>query len=76
MYQAIMAPAKVLRARQAAAKLGIALSTINDWQHPKSPRFDPTFPKKIKLTAHSVGYLEHELEAWLQKRVEASRKVA
>jgi predicted DNA-binding transcriptional regulator AlpA len=26
---------------------------------------DPTFPKKIKLTARSIGFLESEVDAWI-----------
>jgi prophage regulatory protein len=31
---------------------------------------DPTFPKKIQLTARSVGFLESEVDAWIAARVE------
>jgi prophage regulatory protein len=33
---------------------------------------DPTFPKKIRLTARTVGFLESEIEAWIRSRIEAS----
>ncbi|WP_244814725.1 AlpA family transcriptional regulator [Caballeronia sp. Lep1P3] len=29
---------------------------------------DPTFPRKIKLTARSVGFLESEVDAWIVAR--------
>lgn len=32
-----------------------------------------TFPKPIKLSERSVGWLEHEVQAWLKSRVTASR---
>jgi len=32
---------------------------------------DPTFPRKIKLTARSVGWLESEVEAWIMSRAES-----
>ncbi|GAB7535781.1 helix-turn-helix transcriptional regulator [Burkholderia sp. 3C] len=31
---------------------------------------DPTFPKKIKLTARSIGFLESEVDAWIAARAE------
>jgi prophage regulatory protein len=34
-----------------------------------------TFPKPIKLSGRSVGWLEHEILEWLEKRVSESRKV-
>jgi prophage regulatory protein len=29
---------------------------------------DPTFPRKIKLTARSVGFLESDVDAWIASR--------
>lgn len=31
---------------------------------------DQTFPKKIKLTARSIGFLESEVNAWIEARVQ------
>ncbi|ONF11066.1 hypothetical protein AQ960_17655 [Burkholderia pseudomallei] len=31
---------------------------------------DPTFPRKIKLTARSIGFLESEVDAWITRRAE------
>lgn len=32
---------------------------------------DPTFPRKIKLTARSIGFLESEVDAWITSRAQA-----
>ena len=32
------------------------------------------FPKPIKLSERSVGWLEHEVQGWLENRVLASRQ--
>lgn len=32
-----------------------------------------TFPKQIKLTERSSGFLQSEISKWLQNRIEASR---
>lgn len=32
---------------------------------------DPTFPRKIKLTARTVGWLESEVDAWITSRIAA-----
>lgn len=29
---------------------------------------DPTFPRKIKLTARTVGWLESEVDSWIASR--------
>jgi prophage regulatory protein len=34
------------------------------------------FPKPISLGARAVGWLESDIEDWLNQRIEASRKVA
>ena len=33
------------------------------------------FPKPIKLSERSVGWLEHEVQEWLKNRVTETRKV-
>jgi prophage regulatory protein len=32
-----------------------------------------TFPKPVKLAGRAVGWLEAEVQQWLQRRIEASR---
>ena len=33
-----------------------------------------TFPKPVSLGGRAVGWLEAEIQEWLQRRIEASRK--
>ena len=33
-----------------------------------------TFPKPVSLGGRAVGWLEAEIQDWLQRRIEASRK--
>ena len=35
-----------------------------------------TFPKPVSLGGRAVGWLEAEVQDWLQRRIEASRKVS
>jgi prophage regulatory protein len=35
-----------------------------------------TFPKPVSLGGRAVGWLESEVQEWLQRRIEASRQVA
>lgn len=35
-----------------------------------------TFPKPVGLGGRAVGWLEAEIQDWLQRRIEASRKAA
>jgi prophage regulatory protein len=34
------------------------------------------FPKQIKLGVRGAGWIEADVQAWLQQRIEASRKPA
>ena len=61
-------PVKMLRIKDVMEKLGIARATIYDWLNTKSPRYDPTFPIQRRLGTKSVGWLESELDDWLNNR--------
>lgn len=61
-------PAKMLRIKDVMEKLGIARATIYDWLNTKSPRYDPTFPIQRRQGTKSVGWLESELDDWINNR--------
>jgi prophage regulatory protein len=61
-------PKRIVRCRHLTEIIGISRSTLYDWLNPKSPRFDPTFPKSIRLGAASVGWLLDEVLAWIAQR--------
>mgnify|MGYP000377034248 CR=1 FL=1 len=62
-------PHSILRRKQVEARTGLARSTI--YQHIRTG----VFPKPIKLGAKSVGWIEAEINAWLNKQIENSRDV-
>ena len=35
-----------------------------------------TFPKPVSLGGRAVGWIEEEIQHWLERRIEASRKAA
>lgn len=59
---------KNLRPRQAAEALGIGLSTF--WLNAKT---DPDFPTLIQLGPKTTVVRESDLEAYIEKKAEASR---
>lgn len=63
----------VLRGKQVDARLGISRSSRYDKLNPRSSRFDPTFPKPIKLGATSIGFIQSEINEWISSRISASR---
>lgn len=64
----------ILRRKQVEARTGLSRSTIYDRLNPKSPRYDPSFPKQISLGEDAVGWIEAEVDAWIAARVHASRE--
>ncbi|WP_279450859.1 helix-turn-helix transcriptional regulator [Aeromonas hydrophila] len=63
-------PVRVLRLKDMLFKLNIARSTLYDWmsERPPPPRYDPTFPKRVKIGLNSVGWLESEVDDWILSR--------
>lgn len=61
-------PQKVVRQPELVHLTGLSRSTLADLQNPRSPRFDATFPAKIRLSARSVGYFLCEVLEWLEGR--------
>lgn len=68
---------RILRIKQVIDRTGLSRSTIYDRINSKSPRYDPSFPKPIKLNANAssntgaVGWLESDIEAWIEQRIAA-----
>lgn len=60
----------ILRRPQVEARTGLARSTIYD-------RIKAgTFPAPISLGEKAVGWIESEIDAWLNARIQESRKAA
>ncbi|WP_250495458.1 AlpA family phage regulatory protein [Caballeronia sp. GAWG1-1] len=64
-----MATNKYLRPKDAAAKLGMGLSTIY-WKVEN----DASFPRPVKFSEKTTVFIESELDAWADARVAESRK--
>lgn len=62
---------KVIRRREVEARTGLSRSTIYDKLSEKSPRFDSSFPRPVRLGPNAVGWVESEVVAWLQTRSRA-----
>ena len=57
----------VLRFPQVKAKAGLSRSAIYNLEKAGD------FPARISLGARSVGWLESEVQAWIESRVEARK---
>lgn len=74
MVQQLKTALTILRRKQVEARIQLGRSTIYDRMNPKSPQFDPEFPKPISIGVRAVGWIEAEIDAWLAAQVEKSRK--
>lgn len=63
----------ILRRKQVQARTGLPVSTMYSMMDKNSPYYDRTFPTQIHLSASSVGWIESEVEAWIESRIRASR---
>lgn len=58
---------KILRLPQVCAMTGFGRSMIYQMES------EQRFPKRVQVGARAVGWLEHEVQTWLQQRVAESR---
>jgi prophage regulatory protein len=57
------APIHVLRLTQVIERTGLKKTKIYELQS------QGEFPMRVKITAHAVGWIEHEVQAWLAERI-------
>lgn len=60
-------PLSVLKSQSLQERTGLSRSAIYDKLNPTSPRHDPEFPKQVKLGPRAVGWIESEVNGWLQQ---------
>lgn len=68
---------RVLRLKAVLERIGVGRSTAYDWMNPKSPRYDATFPRSIKLSGGrdgcgAIGWIESDINNWIDSRIAAS----
>lgn len=63
----------ILRLPAVKARVSLSRSCIYDKLDPKSRRHDATFPKPVKLGRRAVGWVESEIQQWIEQRILASR---
>jgi prophage regulatory protein len=70
----IASPAsRLCRCNEMQLLIGLSRSAIYDKLDPRSPRFDPSFPRPVKIGTRAVAWLESELVAWVDSCVESTR---
>ena len=69
----------IIRRKQVEARTGLSRSSIYAKlrHNPKRPNdYDPSFPKPVGVGSRAVGWVESEIEAWIESRIAASRERA
>ena len=61
---------RIVRPKAVAERLGLSLSAVH-----RLARRDPSFPKPLKISAGraAAGFLDHELDKWLEQRADDAR---
>ena len=59
-------PIHILRLAQVIERTGLKKTKIYELQS------EGQFPMRVKITAHAVGWIEHEVQAWLAGRIAKS----
>jgi prophage regulatory protein len=57
------APIHILRLAQVIERTGLKKTKIYELQS------EGQFPMRVKITAHAVGWIEHEVQTWLSGRI-------
>ena len=60
---------RILRLPEVRSRTGLSRSSLYERMHEK------TFPSSISLGGRNVGWLESEIDAWIDNRVKESRHV-
>ncbi len=70
---------RILRRPQVEQKIGLSRSAIYERLDTESRYYDPEFPKPIALGNGKnppVGWIEAEIDGWLNAQIQRSRKAA
>ena len=64
---------QLISIKQVVEIVGVARSTIYEMMDENSPYYDPTFPKKVKITQNRIGWSAWEINQWIEDKL-ASRE--
>ena len=64
---------QLLNIKQVVLFVGVCRSTIYEMMDENSLYYDPTFPKKVKITQNRIGWSAWEINQWIEDKL-ASRE--
>ncbi len=59
-------PTRVVRMKEVSHLIGLSRSTIYDRLNPRSTRYDPSFPKPLKIGVSAVGWSLEDIMLWIK----------
>ena len=62
---------QLINIHQVVGIVGVARSTIYAMMDEFSPYYDPTFPKKVKITQNRIGWSAWEINQWIETKLES-----
>ena len=60
---------RMLPLKQVIHYTGLSSTTIYDMLDKRSSRYDPTFPRQVKLSKGRVAWVESEITQWLESKM-------
>ena len=66
-------PIVILRMKQLQERIGIRRSAVYYKLDKNSPHHDPGFPCPVKISSRCIGWIESEINVWLESRIRATR---
>jgi len=73
MEKNFIAGGPLMKVEPVCAQLCISRSTLYEKYDPRSPRYDSTFPRPIKLGAAAIAWTSDSINLWVQSRIAASK---
>lgn len=63
------APTVILRCPKVLERTAISRAALYEKMRPTSKYFDPTFPRSIRISERSVGWIASEIDDWISAQM-------
>ena len=60
---------QLISIKQVMEIVGVGRSTIYEMIDKNSPYYDPTFPKKVKITQDRIDWSAYEIHQWIENKL-------
>ncbi|QQQ42004.1 AlpA family phage regulatory protein [Stenotrophomonas maltophilia] len=60
---------RFIRRQEVERRTGFGRSTIYAAIKPGSKRYDPTFPRPVRLSPGTIAWVESEVDGWIHARI-------